>query len=327
MGVRTNIARGDTSMSVSELEKEAFHLWMSAGEKTDRERTAMRKEAVLTLEKAIGGHEIARRSSLTSTLRKWKGVVACEEGNLMTARFEFLQGRIVAELNDPENLPWFDAAIVESEVWDGFISDSFRVEKLRELAENLDRSSILFAAVGDRSNAQFTADWAGWFRILINPSIPTSGLAERILDYIKGQAAGGAQKEEILMNQFPLKNNVFNWNYFWFARIAQEIAQSLKNIFKTVASLEALVRGASLLATPSDDLKLLLQSDLSRKQFSIPESQMKLLEQMQIDLQQLQTLEKGANQYMAEVTNQWNLSASKRRDDVVQTIHPERRRR
>ena len=314
-------------MSVSELEREAFRLWMGAGEKTDGERTALRKEAVLTLEKAIGGREPAKQSALMSTLLKWKGVVACEEGNLMAARFEFLQGRIVAELNDPDNLPWFDAAIVESEVWDGFISDSFRVEKLRELSENLDRASILFAAVGDRSNAQFTADWAGWFRILIIPSIPLSDLAERILDYVKGQAAGGAQKEEILMNQFPLKNNVFNWNYFWFARIPQEIAQSFKNTFKTVASLEALARGALLLGTPSEELKLLLQSHLSLKQILISESSMKLLEQMQADLQRLHSLEKDAKQYIAEVARQWNSSPTKRREDVIQAIHPERRRR
>ncbi len=300
---------------------------MSAGEKTDRERTTLRKEAALTLEKAIGGHESAKRSTLMPTLRKWKGVVACEEGNLMAARFEFLQGRIVAQLNDPENVPWFDAAITESEVWDGFISGGFSAEKLREQAENLDRASILFAAVGDRSNAQFTADWAGWFRILISPSIPASDLAERILDYVKGQTIGGAQKEEILMNQFPLKNNVFMWGFFWFARIPQEIELSFKNTFKTVASLDALIRGASLLATSPDDFKPLLQSDLTRKQIPAPESHEQLLEQMQTDLQHLQALEKDAKEYIAEVTTQWNSSPPKRREEVIQAIHPERRRR
>lgn len=74
-------------------EREAFLLWMGSSEKTEKDRVAMRKEAIATLEKVISeyGHDNPHGSQLTSTLRRWKGVVAREEGNWAGARFEFLQ--------------------------------------------------------------------------------------------------------------------------------------------------------------------------------------------------------------------------------------------
>ncbi len=262
------------------------------------------------------------------TLRKWKGVVLCEEGNWIAARFEFLQGRSVAELHDSENVPWFDAAIVETEVWEALMSAGFHLDRLRELVEKLDRASILYAAVGDRSNAQFTADWAQWFKIFTDPSIPASDLVDRILGYVEGRTPRGEQRGEILMKQLPLRNNVFIWNYFWLARISQEIEAFLKNTFMTTASLEALARGAAVLATPPDDFKLLLQLDISRKhETPTPESQTQLLRRIESDLQHLRSVEKDAKEYVAEVGRQWSSCSPERRRDVIQAIYPGKWRR
>jgi hypothetical protein len=283
----------------------------------------------MALEMAIGGRDSFRqsRSDLQSTLRKWKGVVASEEGDLMAARFEFLQGRAVAELNDPENVSWFDAAIVESEVWDTFISGGFHPGKLGELAEKLDRASVLFSAAGDRSNVQFTADWAGWFRMLVNSSVPPPDLVDRILSHARRDASELSRGEEILMNQFPLKKDVFAWNYLWLIRLSQEIENSLKNTFKTPASLDGLARGALLLATPPNDFASLLQLELPGKlDVSTFESRTRLMDRIQIDLQKLQNTEMKVREYAAEVARQWVSSSAKRKEDVIQAIHPEKRR-
>ena len=89
---------------------------MSSGEKVGQERIAAQKEAILTLKKLIDDHgfDVGFRSYLTVTLRKWNGMVATEEGDWIEARFEFSQGRSIAEAHDPGSLPWLDAAIMET---------------------------------------------------------------------------------------------------------------------------------------------------------------------------------------------------------------------
>ena len=161
----------DLQLTFADHEREAFQLWTGSSEKSGKERIDIRKEAISTLEKVIEGHarDVAYRSLLTSTLRRWKGLVARDQGNWASARFEFLQGRNVAESYDTTNVPWFDAAITEAEVWESFNRPGLDIDTLRELAEKLDRTSGLYGMAGDRSNSESTADWARWFKFFLDP--------------------------------------------------------------------------------------------------------------------------------------------------------------
>jgi hypothetical protein len=129
------------------------------------------------------------------------------------------------------------------------------------------------------------------------------------------------------MNQFPLKKDIFAWNYIWLIRLSQEIETSLKNTFKTAAPLDALARGALLLATPPNDFATLLQLEPpGKRDVPMSESRMQLLDRLEPDLQHLRDAEKAAREYAAEVSEQWALSSARRKEDVIQAIHPEKRR-
>src|SRR5690348_3199542 len=159
---------------------------MSSHEKVGHERIEVQKQAIQSLKKLID-HDPLSRSYLKAVVRKWNGVVALEQGNWIEARFEFLQGRTIAEQDDPGGTAWFDAAMVETEVWEAFTSPNLSLGALRELPEKLDLTSTLYSAAADRSNAKFASDWGQWIEIFIEPGVPTPHLAERILSYVEGR--------------------------------------------------------------------------------------------------------------------------------------------
>src|SRR5271155_146054 len=143
--LRVSLERVDFELSAGS-EREAFLLWTSSAEKPEKERVAIRREAISLHERSIGasGRELSHGSIVTSTVRKWKGTVAREEGDWTAARFEFLQGRSLAESFDPGNVPWFDAAITEAEAWEAFALPGLELDGLKELTEKLDRTSGLY---------------------------------------------------------------------------------------------------------------------------------------------------------------------------------------
>jgi hypothetical protein len=301
---------------------------MSSGEKVGQERIAAQKEAIVTLKKLIDDHgfEEGFRSFLTVTLRKWNGMVATEEGNWIEARFEFSRGRTVAETHDPGSLPWFDAAIMETEVWSALTSTGLTLEALGELAQRLDQVSTLYAAGSDRSNAEFTSDWGQWLKVFIDSAVPPPGLSERILSYVEARTPKGEPGAELPVREVPLAKDAFEWNYFWFSRLAREAEASLKDVFDMVDPLEALARGAAVLAAPPSDFGLLLRLNLSKeRETPPPESPAQLLERIQSDLQRLQRVENDSREYVSEVRRLWDSSPKKKKEEVVQAIHPGRK--
>jgi hypothetical protein len=304
-------------------EREAFLLWTSSSEKSGKERIAIRKEAISMLEKVIEGHtrDMAYRSLLTSTLRRWKGMVARDRGNWASARFEFLQGRNVAESFDRTNVSWFDAAITEAEVWEAFSVPGLGLDALRELAEKLDRTSGLYGMAGDRSNAESTADWARWFKFFIIPDVPSPDLVARILDAVRGLMSGPEPGE--VPAQSPLGDYVFRWNRFWFLALARETETALKAVFAGTYPLEAVVRGASVLAPPGDSLGALLKQRATEGQeHPIPESQDQLSERIRADLDVFRTIEKDIREYVSKVQRLWSSSSPQRRKQVEQAMRP-----
>jgi len=301
---------------------------MSSGEKVGEARIGAQKEAIAALNKIIDdhGYEEGFRLFLTVTLRKWNGMVATEEGNWIEARFEFSQGRSLAETHDPGSLPWFDAAVMETEVWSALTSTGLAFEALDDLSKRLDEVSLVYAAASDRSNAEFTSDWSQWLKVFIDPAVPPPGLSERILTYVETRTPEGEPGAELPVREVPLSKDAFEWNYFWFSKLARETEVSLKEILDEDARLEALVRGAAVLAAPPDNLGLLLGLDLSReRETPPPESYAQLSERVQADLKRLQRAEKDSTEYVAEVGRLWAASPKKKKEQVAQAIHPERK--
>jgi hypothetical protein len=313
---------------VSHPEREAFRLWMSSGEKVGSERIAAQKEAIRMLKALVEDHgfEEGFRLFLTVTLRKWNGMVATEEGNWIEARFEFSQGRSLAATHDPGSLPWFDAAVMETEVWSALTSTGLSFDALEGLSKRLEEVSVRYAAGSDRSNAEFTSDWSRWLRVFIEPSVPPQGLAERMLTYVEARTLEGEPGAELPVREVPLAKDAFDWNYFWFSRVARETESSLTEIFGEDAPLQALARGAAVLAAPPDDFRLLLELDLSRaRDVPPPSSYAELLERIKADIQRLQTTANDSKEYVAEVGRLWAASPPKKREQVAQAIRPERK--
>ncbi|MDA4118463.1 MAG: hypothetical protein OK455_08990, partial [Thaumarchaeota archaeon] len=176
---------------------------MSSHEKVGPERVAMQKQATNSLKKLL---DLDPRSQpyLRATVRKWEGVVALEQGNWIEARFAFLQGRTIAETGDPGSVAWFDAAITETEVWEAFTSPALSLKALGELPEKLDQASTLYSAAADRSNAEFTSDWAQWLKMFANPSVPAESLAERVLGYVERRIPQGEPGADPPVKQLAL---------------------------------------------------------------------------------------------------------------------------
>ncbi len=311
-------------MSIAGPEREAFQLWMGAHEKVGAERLAAQKQAIHALKKVIDQNPRSQ-PYLKATVRKWNGVVALEQSKWMEARFEFLQGRTIAEHGDPGNMAWFDAAIVETEVWEAFSSPDLTLEALEELPDKLDKASTLYSGAADRSNAEFASDWAQWIRIFIDPGVPSRSLVERILSYVERRTPVTEDGTEPPFKQLALERNAFAWRRFWFSKTAKEVQSSLKAIFKVDAPLEALARGAAVLAVPPADFASLLQ-EAPTEGGALPVSSAQLLERMQADLENLRALEKEARQYVTEVGMRLE-SAPERRKDVVQAVRPGKLRR
>jgi hypothetical protein len=307
-------------LSVSGPEREAFHLWMSSHEKVGPERVTVQKQAIASLKRLL---DLDPRSQpyLKSTVRKWNGVVALEQSNWIEARFEFLQGRTIAEKDDPGSTAWFDAAITETEVWEAFTSPALSLASLGELPDKLDQASTLYSAAADRSNAEFASDWAQWIKILVDPSVPARSLAERILSYVERRTPVGEPEIEPPVKQLALQKCAFAWNRFWLSKAANETQSSLKTTFKLDASLEALTRGAAVLAVPPADFASLLQDASTEGPAFAPDSAGQLLKRMQADLEHLRALETGARQYVAEVGMRLDASPQ-RRKDVVRAVRP-----
>jgi hypothetical protein len=316
-------------LTVPGYEREAFLLWTSSSEKSGKERIATRKEAISMLEKVIESHarDAAYRSLLTSTLRRWKGMAARDQGNWASARFEFLQGRNIAESYDRTNVPWFDAAITEAEVWEAFSVRGLGLDALRELVEKLDRTSGLYGMAGDRSNAESTADWARWFKSFIVPDIPPSDLVSRILDAVL-ESRSGLEPGEAFTHP-PLGDYVFRWNRFWFLNLARETEAALNAVFTAVYPLEVLVRGAAVLAPSGGSLEPLLKRGTTEggDERPIPESKDRLSEWIRADLDAFRNVEKEAREYVSKVERLWSPSSPQRRKQVEQAMHPKLQRR
>jgi len=301
---------------------------MSSGEKVGQERIATQKEAVTKLKALVEDHGFDEgfRLFLTVTLRKWNGMVATEEGNWIEARFEFSQGRSLAETHDPGSLPWFDAAVEETEVWSALTSTGLSLDALEDLSKRLDEVSILYAAGSDRSNAEFTSDWSQWLKVFISPATPPQGLSERMLTYVETKTPEGEPGAELPVREVPLAKYAFEWNYFWLSRLARETEDELKDLFEADAPLEALMRGAAVLFPTPDGFSLLLGLSLSKeREIPPPESYAQLLERVQADLKRLEKVEEESKEYVAEVTGLWASSPPKKRDLVAQAIFPERK--
>jgi hypothetical protein len=309
-------------------EREAFMLWTSSSEIGERERVAIRKEAISMLEKAIGDHsrDSAHGSLMTCTLRKWKGTVAREQGNWAGARFEFLQGRSLAESYDPANVPWFDAAITEAEIWEAFGVPGLELDGLKELAEKLDSTSGLYGMAGDRLNEEFTAEWAQWFGFFLAPAVPSHALVARILGEVKrlapGAEPGGASTRS------PLGHYVFMWNYFWYSGLARQTETLLRGVFVGPSTLEELMRGASLLAPPVGNFGPILKPDDPRRDgLPVPESPEQLSGRIQSDLDAFHAAEKDAKEYASKVQGLWDTATHQKRMEVEHVMHPRKQRR
>ncbi len=301
---------------------------MSSGEKVGQERIATQKEAVAKLKAIVDdhGYDEGFRLFLTVTLRKWNGMVATEEGDWIKARFEFSQGRRLAETHDPGSLPWFDAAIEETEVWTALTSTRLSFDSLEGLSKRLEEVSILYAAGSDRSNAEFTSDWSQWLKLFLEPAVPPQGLSERILTYVETRMPEGEPGAELPVREVPLAKDAFEWNFFWLSRLARETTNSLKEVLGEEAPLEALARGAAVLAAPPGDLALLLKLDLSReREIPPPQSYAELLHRLKTDLENFRRAEESCKDYLAEVRRQWASSPQKRKEQVAKAVFPERK--
>jgi hypothetical protein len=310
-------------------EREAFLLWMSSSEKSERERIVIRKEAISTLEKVIEeqSRDVAHRSSLTCTLRKWRGMVAREQGNWAGARFEFLQGRSLAESYDPGNVPWFDAAITEAEVWEAFGMSGLELGGLKELVEKLDRTSGLYGMAGDRSNEEFTADWVRWFRFFLVPAVPTPTLVARVVDEVK-RLRPEPEPGEAPTTRSVLGGYLFLWNYFWFSALTRQTEVLLRGVFAEKSTMDILLRGASVLVPPAGNFEPLLKPEIYRKQESpMPESPDGLLERIETDLKAFHAVEKDVKEYVSKVQGLWGSSTDQKRREVQRVMHPVKQRR
>jgi hypothetical protein len=315
-------------LHVSHPEREAFQLWMGSGEKVGGERIAAQKQAISKLKAIVEdrGFEEGFRLYLTVTLRKWNGMVATEEGNWIAARFEFSQGRSQAATHDPGSIPWFDAAVAETEVWSALTSSRLSPDALEGLSKRLDEVSVLYAAGSDRSNAEFTSDWSRWLKLFIEPGVPPQPLADRILTYVETRTPEGEPGAELPVREVPLAKDAFEWNYFWLSRLARGTEASLRETFGEDAPLEALARGAAALAAPPKDFGELLALDLTReREAPAPESYPQLRERLEADLARLRRLEESSRDYLAEVRRQWASAPRKTREQVARAIFPERK--
>jgi len=310
-------------------EREAFLLWMGSSEKTERERVAIRKDAIATLEKVISEHgrDNAHSSLLTCTLRRWKGVVAREEGNWAGARFEFLQGRSLAESIDPGNVPWFDAAIMEAEIWEAFGMPGLELDALKQLVEKLDSTSGLYSLAGDRSNTEFSADWAQWFLFFVVPAVPSPELVARIWNEVK-RLEPGAEQGEAAKKQSPFGDYVFMWKYFWFSALARQTEGRLRAIFPVTSSVEELLRIASVLAPVTGDFQPLLKPSIYRTdEHPVAESPEQLSVRIRSDIDAFHAVESNAREYVSKVQGLWDASTPQKRRDVERAMHPAKQRR
>jgi hypothetical protein len=309
-------------------EREAFLLWMGSSEKTERERVAIRKEAIAKLEKVIGeyGRDIPHRSSLTVTLSRWKGVVAREEGNWAGARFEFLQGRSLAESFDPGNVSWFNAAIMEAEIWEALGVPGLELDALKQLVEKLDLTSELYSLAGDRSNTEFAADWAQWFLFFVVPAVPSTELVARIWDEVKRFKPEVERGETA--KQSPFGGYVFMWRYFWFSALGRQTEALLGGIFGATSTLEELVRVASVLTPVTGDFQPLLKPNAYRTdEHPVDESSEQLSARIRSDLDAFHAVEKDAKEYVSKVQGLWSASTPQKRREVERAMHPGKLRR
>jgi hypothetical protein len=309
-------------------EREAFLLWMRSSDKSESDRAAFRKEAISTLEKVIGeyGNDSPHRSLLVCTLGRWKGVDAREEGNWAGARFEFLQGRNLAESSDPGNVPWFDAAIMEAEVWEAFALPGIGLDALKQLVEKLDRTSGLYSLAGDRSNTESSADWARWFLIFVAPAVPSPDPVARIWDEVNRLKPKVEQGRTATLS--PFGRYVFMWRYFWFSALARQAETLLKGVFGTGSTLEEVLRGASVLAPVAGDFQPLLRPDAFLTDGRPPaESSEQLSARIRSDLDTFHEVERTTKDYVTAVEGLWNASTPQRRREVERAIHPGKQHR
>jgi hypothetical protein len=300
-------------------------LWTSSSEKSERERVAVRKDAIAAMEKVTReyGRDVPHASLLTSTVRRWKGVVAREEGNWAGARFEFLEGRSLAESFDPGNVPWFDAAIMEAEVWEAFGMPGLEPDALKELAEKLDRTSGLYSLAGDRLNTESTADWAQWFMFFVVPAVPSPALAARIWEEVERLKPG-----ERAATQSPLGGYVSMWRYFWYSALARQTEAQLRNTFAATSSLEELLRIASVLAPVTGDFQPLLKPSIYRTdQLTLAESPEQLSARIRSDLDAFHAVESNAKEYVSKVQELWKASTPQKRREVERAKHPAKQHR
>jgi len=301
---------------------------MSSSEKDEREQVVIRREAISALEKAIGelGPNSAQAPSLTCTLRRWKGIVAREEGNWTVARFEFLQGRNLAESFEPESVPWFDAAMTETEVWEAFGRPGLELDSLRELVEKMDRTSGLYGLAGDRSNEELTADWVKWFKFFLVPTVPASTLAARIFDHIKRAGPGIESREG--GPRSTLGAYLFMWDYFWFSALHRQDEALLQAVFASKSALKVLLLGASVLAPQPRNFEPVLSPETYRtREFLIPDSPEALLQRIMDDLDAFHSVEMDAKQYVSRVQELWSDASPQKRREAERAMHPEKQRR
>jgi hypothetical protein len=291
----------------------------------ETERVAIRKQAISTMESAIEelGRDVQHRSLLTSTLRRWRGLVAREEGNWAAARFEFLQGRTLAESYDAANVPWFDAAITEAEIWEAFGRPGLGLDALRELVEKLDSTAGLYGMAGDRTSEEFTAEWAEWFRFFLVPAAPLQALVARVLNELKRFHPEKAEASA----RTPLGGYVFSWNFFWYSGLARQTEALLVGILGPASSLEELLRGAAVLAPLTTDLGPHLKPNTSGgHELPVPESPEQLSGRLRSDLEAFQGVQKDADDYVSMVRSLWDSSTHQKRKEVEHAMRPGKQR-
>lgn len=279
------------------------------------------------LEKSIGGsgREAAHGSIMTCTLRKWKGAVAREEGDWAAARFEFLQGRSLAETYDPGNVPWFDAAITEAEIWEAFGTVGLELDGLKELTEKLDRTSGLYGMAGDRLNEEFTEDWARWFGFFLVPAVPSHSLVGRILAEVRRPNPRTSPGETAPRS--PYGNYVFMWNHFWFSGLARRTTIVLRALLGGRSTLDELMRGASVLAPPKGSLGPMLNPRVYLRDQAPPSAEEQLTERITSELDAFRVVERDAEEYVTEVKRSWEAANHQKRMEVEHALHPRKQRR
>jgi hypothetical protein len=308
-------------------EREAFLLWTSSSEMNEGERIATRKRAISTLGSAIEelGGDMDHRNRLTSTLRRWKGLVAREEGNWADARFEFLEGRNLAESYDVSNIPWFDAAITEAEIWEAFAKPGLELDGLKELAEKLDSTAGLYGMAGDRINEEFAAEWAEWFSFFLVPGAPRPALVTRILNEVRRLQPGPGSGEAT--TRTPLGGYVFAWNRFWYSALARQTEAVLRSALGESSDLEGLLRGATVLAAPTVGLEPLKSHTFRVRDATPPDSPEQLLGRITSDLEAYRAVEKDVVGYVSKVRSLWDSADHQKRKEVERAIHPGKQRK